>query len=155
MRKQRRRASSPDTAGRVKVLAEFRFRLRQFLRFSEEAAENAGISAQHYQLLQIVEAAPEGLPASVSYVAERMMLRHNSTVELIDRAELAGLVRRLEDGEDHRRAVVALTEEGRRLLSALVAQHWTELKTRGTELHAALEHLLGAIGTAKHRGGTP
>ena len=127
---------------RVQVLAEFRFRLRQFLSFSEEAAEAIGTSAQQYQLLQVIEAAPEGVPASISYIAERMVLRHNSADELVGRAERTGLVRREEDASDHRRALITLTEAGHTTLATLVAQHWVELEQSGLELRKALDRLL-------------
>jgi DNA-binding MarR family transcriptional regulator len=140
----RRRMAGPlELQERVKALAEFRFQLRRFLSFSEEAAEIAGISAQQYQLLQVVAAAPVGVQASISYVAERMVLRHNSAVELVGRAERSGLVRRQEDAADHRRALISLTAEGEAMLEGLVERHWVELESQGPELMMALERLLG------------
>jgi DNA-binding MarR family transcriptional regulator len=127
---------------RVTSLAEFRYQLRRFLSFSEAAAELAGISAQQYQLLQVVAAAPTGRLASISYVAERMVLRHNSAVELVGRAERSGLVCRQEDAVDHRRALISLTPEGEAMLEVLVARHWTELESKGPELMTAMEKLL-------------
>ncbi len=123
-------------------LAEFRYRLRKFLSFSEATAEAAGISAQQYQLLQVIAAAPEGRAASISYVAERMVVRHNSAVELVDRAEKAGLVRRVADESDHRRSLVEITERGGELVARLVAEHLTEVKAEGAELIRTLEALL-------------
>jgi DNA-binding MarR family transcriptional regulator len=70
---------------KLKELAEFRYQLRRFLSFSEVASEATGISAQQYQVLQVIATVPEGRPASISYLAERMMVRHNSAVELVDR----------------------------------------------------------------------
>src|ERR1700729_1509572 len=99
-------------------LAEFRYRLRKFLNFSEMASEAVGISAQQYQVLQVVAAAvPTGRESSISYIAERMVVRHNSAVELVDRAEKAGLVRRVADESDHRRSLVEITGRGVELLS--------------------------------------
>jgi DNA-binding MarR family transcriptional regulator len=112
---------------RLGELAEFRFQLRQFLSFSEISSERHGIQAQQYQLLQVVAAAPPGQPASVSYLADRMVLRHNSTVELVDRAERAGLVRRHTDERDLRRSIIKLTPAGEQLLRAMVAEHVQEL----------------------------
>src|SRR5580704_19584021 len=100
----------------LRTLAEFRYQLRRFLSFSESATEQRGIAAQQYQLIQAVAAVPEGNRASISYLAERMVLRHNSTVELVDRAERAGLVRREPDENDLRRSLVKLTTQGDRLL---------------------------------------
>src|SRR5271167_3966279 len=97
---------------KLKDLSEFRYRLRRFLSFSEMASEAAGISAQQYQVLQVIATVPEGRPASISYLAERMMVRHNSAVELVDRTEKAGLVRRVVDASDHRRSLVEITVRG-------------------------------------------
>ena len=65
--------------------------------------------------------------ASISYIADRMMLRHNSTVELVDRAERAGLVTRRSDERDLRRSIVALTPEGNGILDRLIGAHLAEL----------------------------
>jgi DNA-binding MarR family transcriptional regulator len=113
---------------RLRELAEFRFQLRQFLSFSEIASERHGIQAQQYQLLQVIAAAPSNQPASVSYLADRMVLRHNSTVELVDRAERAGLVRRHTDERDLRRSIIKLTPTGEQLLRTMVAEHVQELE---------------------------
>lgn len=112
---------------RLRELAEFRFQLRQFLSFSEISSERHGIQAQQYQLLQVIAAAPADQPASVSYLADRMVLRHNSTVELVDRAERAGLVRRHTDERDLRRSIIKLTPTGEQLLRSMVAEHIQEL----------------------------
>ena len=133
-------------------LAEFRYRLRKFLSFSEMAAESVGISAQQYQLLQVVAAVPEGQERSISYIADRMMVRHNSAVELVDRAEKSGLVRRIADESDHRRSLVTITERGGELLTLLVGQHLTEVESDGPELIRALRTLMGPrVGTKGKR----
>ncbi|WP_213806943.1 helix-turn-helix domain-containing protein [Granulicella sp. dw_53] len=140
----RRNTAKSKLDERVKVLAEFRYLLRRFLSFSEEAAEAAGTSAQQYQLLQVVAAAPDGEQASISYIAERMVLRHNSAVELVGRAERSGLVSRTEDAADHRRALITLTADGQTLLERLVGSHWAELERQGPGLLEALGNLLTA-----------
>ena len=127
---------------RLHKLAEFRFQLRKFLRFSEIAAEAAGISAQQYQMLQVIAAMPEGQGASISYLADRMILRHNSAVELVDRAVRAGMVRRESDDEDLRRSIVKLMPEGEKVLAQLIPLHLHELDLRGRDLVTALEVLL-------------
>jgi DNA-binding MarR family transcriptional regulator len=142
MTTQKRNAAKRKLNARVKVLAEFRYRLRRFLSFSEETAEAAGTSAQQYQLLQVVAAASEWEQASISYIAERMVLRHNSAVELVGRVERSGLIRRQEDATDHRRALITLTADGEALLERLVSRHWAELERQGPELLKALEQLL-------------
>ncbi len=146
--------SRRDFLEQIQALGEFRYCLRRFMSFSEEAAEAAGTSAQQYQLLQVIAGVPNGVTASISYVAERMVLRHNSAVELVGRAERSGLVQRREDATDHRRALVTLTGAGQGVLESLVALHWTELERQGPELMRTLERLLGDGVTGKRQEGS-
>ena len=125
----------------LKSLAEFRYEMRRFLNFSEAAAERSGIATQQYQLMQVIAAMPEGQDSSISYLAERMVLKHNSMVELVDRAERAGLVKREHDARDLRRSLVRLTPEGSRILDKLVVEHLKELGPRCEPLIAALKNL--------------
>ena len=134
-------------------LAEFRYRLRRFLSFSEMASEAVGISAQQYQVLQVVAAVPTGQESSISYIAERMVVRHNSAVELVDRAEKAGLVRRVADESDHRRSLVEITSRGAEVLSQLVEQHLIEVEAEGPELARTLQRLIGARSGSTRKGG--
>jgi DNA-binding MarR family transcriptional regulator len=134
--------SSSTSIVRLRKLAEFRFQLRKFLRFSETASDAAGVSVQQYQLLQVIAAIPDGQGASISYLADRMILRHNSAVELVDRAVRAGLVRRESDEEDLRRSLVLLTPQGTAMLDRLVTEHLIELDARGHEIVDALESLM-------------
>lgn len=133
---------TPEWTERLRKLAEFRYQMRGFLSFSESAAEVAGISAQQYQLMQVIAAMPEGKGASISYLAERMILRHNSAVELVDRAVRAGLVKRTTDDEDLRRSIVVMTPEGVTLMKRLVDEHLAEIERRGAGITAALEDVL-------------
>jgi len=126
---------------KLKTLAEFRFQLRKFLNFSEMATERRGVAAQQYQLMQVIAAMPDGQQASISYLAERMVLRHNSTVELVDRAERAGLVRREHDESDLRRSLVRLTPHGEEVLNELVIEHLCELGPRCEYLIRSLQNL--------------
>jgi DNA-binding MarR family transcriptional regulator len=107
-------------------LARFRYALRRFLRFSEDAAREAGISPGQYQLLLFLRSFGDR-PPIVAEVAEKLQVRHQSAVGLIDRCERAGLVARHTDAEDGRRVRVALTARGARTLSKLVALHLREL----------------------------
>jgi len=140
MEKQPAAADNPEQR-RLKSLAEFRFQMRKFLSFSEMASERCGIGAQQYQLMQVIAAIPEGQVATITYLADRMILRHNSTVELVDRAERSGLVRRETDERDLRRSVIVLTEQGRSLLDKLVAEHLSDLAPRADSLIEALRNL--------------
>ena len=133
--------ATPSAIEGLQALAEFRFQLRQFLSFSEAASERCGISAQHYQLMQVVASVPPGERASITYIGERMVLRHNSAVELVDRAERANLVRRETDTTDLRRSLVQLTPHGYELLKRLVAEHMAALKAHTAKIISALDEL--------------
>jgi DNA-binding MarR family transcriptional regulator len=126
---------------RLKSLAEFRYQMRKFLSFSEAAAERCGIATQQYQLMQVIAALPEGQHASISYLADRMILKHNSMVELVDRAERAGLVKREHDERDLRRSLVKLTPEGEQILERLVKEHLEELVPKCGNLIESLQNL--------------
>ena len=136
--------ADPGEVPNLLDLAEFRYRLRSFLSFSESAAERHGIQAQQYQLMQVIASLPDGQQASISYLADRMVLRHNSTVELVDRAEKAGLVARQSDPKDLRRSLVRLTPEGVRILRALVGEHIAELRRTGADLIQALQAIMNS-----------
>lgn len=110
-----------------RTLAEFRFALRVFLRFSEDAARSAGLTPNQHQLLLAVRGAPDG-PPTITEVADRLQLRHNSTVELVDRAEAAGLVQRRADPEDRRQQRLSCTRRGERILESLSVAHRDELR---------------------------
>ena len=112
---------------RLRQLAEFRYLLRRFLSFSETEAERCGIAAQQYQLMQVIGSVPAGESASIRFLADRMVLRHNSAVELVDRAERAGLVRRVADQTDLRRSLVALTEQGEAVLERMIDAHLEQI----------------------------
>jgi DNA-binding MarR family transcriptional regulator len=103
-------------------LARFRYALRRFLRFSEEAARRQGISPAQYQLLLFVRSFT-GQPPTVSDLAERLQVLHQSAVGLVDRCERAGLVRRQRDPRDGRRVRVRLNAAGARLVARLAKEH--------------------------------
>ncbi len=138
---------SLDSA-RLKSLAEFRYQMRKFLSFSEQAADRCGIATQQYQLMQVIAALPEGQHASISYLADRMILKHNSMVELVDRAERAGLVKREHDERDLRRSLVRLTAEGETVLEKLVKEHLEELVPQCGTLIEALQNLENSMAGA-------
>ena len=133
---------------RLRQLAEFRYQMRRFLHFSEEAAGGQGMTVQQYQLLQVIAAVPEGVVPNISYVAQRMFLRHNTAVELVARAETDGLVERTVDATDHRKATLSLTATARRGMVRLVEAHLHQLEVSGPELIRALDTLIGAAQVA-------
>ena len=106
-------------------LLALRDELRRFLHWSEQEARVAGLTAAQHQLLLAVRG-HDGDP-TVGDVAGHLLLRHHSAVELIDRAQQAGLVQRLIDAEDHRVVRVGLTADGEARLAGLSAGHVEEL----------------------------
>lgn len=107
-------------------LLTFRTSLRKFLNWSETRAKEAGLTPAQYQLLVAVKG--HGEPPAVGDLAGYLLLRHHSTVELIDRAEDAGLVKRTADANDGRVIRVMLTELGQEKLSRLAPAHFDELR---------------------------
>jgi DNA-binding MarR family transcriptional regulator len=125
----------------LKSLAEFRFELRRFLHFSESAAVGAGLHPQQHQLLLQVAGAPEGAIITIAYAAERLGLKHNSTVELVDRSEREGLLARKVDIGDKRRALLRVTHKGKQVLEKLAGEHARELNELAPRLTAAFERI--------------
>jgi DNA-binding MarR family transcriptional regulator len=111
------------------ALAEFRYQIRRFLRFSEEAARQAGLEPQHHQLMLAVKGAPENIEPRIGYLAEHLQIRHHSAVELVDRLVKRGLIRRIRGDEDRREVHVKLTAKGEHLLKELTLYHRDELRT--------------------------
>jgi DNA-binding MarR family transcriptional regulator len=108
-------------------LLDFRNALRRFLHWSEQAAETAGLSPAQHQLLLVVRGSPEPWGPTIGDIAEQLLVRHNSAVELIDRAEAAGLVQRHRDRDDHRIVRIRLTVRGSNKIQRLSATHLEEL----------------------------
>ena len=125
-----------------RALADFRYQLRRFLSFSNEAARAAGLEPRQHQLLLAVKGMPEGVEATVGTIAERLQTQHHSTVELVDRMEDRGLVRRVRSAGDRRRVLVSLTARGEALLARLSGVHQAEVRSIGPRLLRALEHIV-------------
>ena len=122
-----------------RVLARFRAALRVFLRFSEEAARDAGVTPTQHQLLLAIRGST--VAPTISELAASLQLRHHSTVELIDRAVDAGLVERETDSDDRRRQRLTLTARGEAVLESLSAIHREELRRFREEMAAVLREL--------------
>jgi len=108
-------------------LARFRYGLRRFLRFSEVAVRRANLRPQQYQLLLAIKGFPDRDWVTIGEAAERLQIRHNSAVGLVDRCEKLGLIRREPHPSDRRVIVVKVTEAGEDVLRRLVPLHRDEL----------------------------
>jgi DNA-binding MarR family transcriptional regulator len=126
------------TSAEFRALSEFRYRIRIFLNGSEQAARKAGLEPQQYLFLLAVRGLPEGRTPSIQELAERMQLRHHSVVELADRLERRGLVRRERSKSDRRQVILHLTPRGERILTRLAKQRISELRTSAPALVRAL-----------------
>jgi DNA-binding MarR family transcriptional regulator len=125
-----------------RTLAAFRHGLRQFLAFSEEAARDAGLTPQQHQAILAIKGHARDEAMSVGDLAEHLLVRHNSAVELVNRLASARLVTRTADKADRRRVTLALTAKAEKILAALSAAHLAELKRSGP----LLVDLVGRIG---------
>ncbi|MEO9166831.1 MAG: MarR family transcriptional regulator [Aestuariivirga sp.] len=114
-----------------KALAQFRHELRKFLAFSEKAAVAAGLTGQQHQALLAIRGLSQEGEMSVGELAEILLLRHHSTVELVDRLGKLDLIERVADRADARRVLVHLTPAGKKKLRALSASHIKEIAAIG------------------------
>jgi len=129
-----------------RALAAFRYELRRFVAFSEQAARAAGIEPQQHQLLLAVGGLPAGQRPNIRTLAERLCVQHHTTVALVDKLEERGLVRRERSSEDKREVLVRLSQAGAELLQQLSRQHRGQLQSVGPEMLAALGAILDGRG---------
>jgi DNA-binding MarR family transcriptional regulator len=125
-----------------RTLAEFRHQIRRFLHFSEQAARAHGLNSQQHQLLLALKGLPDEARPTVGALAERLQLRHHSTVELLDRLADHGYVTRRSDPEDRRCVLVELTFQGEAILRKLTRIHHEELHSAGPHLLETLRKLI-------------
>ncbi len=124
------------------ALAEFRYQIRRFLHFSEQAARRAGVEPQQHQLMLALKGAGKG-GSRIRDLAERLQIQHHSTVELIDRLEERQLIRRTRGVDDRREVHVSLTSQGEHVLQELTLHHREELRSAAPGLIAALRQVAG------------
>jgi DNA-binding MarR family transcriptional regulator len=136
----------PLTEPEYLALGEFRYRLRRFLRNMEEATRQLGANPQQYQLVLAIKGLPKDMEPTISHLAERMQLNHNSMVELVDRCEEQNLIRRARSSADRRQVTLSILPEGETLLRKLGVAARQELKENGTIL---VEAILGLTGNGK------
>jgi DNA-binding MarR family transcriptional regulator len=130
------------TTAEFRALAELRHRIRYFLKEGDAAARSAGLEPQQYVMLLAIRGLPEDAPEKIQTLADRLALKHHSAVELIDRLEQRGLVRRARGRVDRRQVLVSLSSKGHRLLERVVRQRIVELRAHGRELVRAIGALL-------------
>ncbi len=136
-----RRKTNTLTKSHYETLASFRYALRRFLRFSEKAAEAERVTAQQHQALLAIKGFPGRGKVTISELAERLQLRHHSTVGLVDRLVKERWVVRGRSSEDRRQVFIELTPAGENLLGRLAHIHHEELQRVGPELIDLLHRL--------------
>jgi len=124
------------------ALAEFRYQIRKFLHFSEQAVQGAGLERGQYQLMLTIKGMPNALRPRIRDVANRMHIQHHSAVELINRLEAGGYVHRERAEEDRREVLLALTAKGEKVLEELAFHHHAELRSAAPGLVAALRRVM-------------
>jgi DNA-binding MarR family transcriptional regulator len=130
------------TLSDYQALAEFRYQIRKFLHFSERAVRASGLERGQYQLMLAIKGMPEGVRPRIRELADRIQVQHHSAVELINRLEAGGYVRRERAQDDRREVLLALTSKGERVLEELAMHHHTELRTSAPTLVAALRRVM-------------
>ncbi len=131
MQQKRRKVTRKVTRTDLAELSEFRYRLRRFLRFSEEILHAEGVTPLQYMLMLHTRAFPDRDWATVGEIAERLQASSHGTVALVTRCETAGLVVRMPSAHDRRQVQVHLTSEGERCLMRLAALHKSEVQSFG------------------------
>ena len=130
------------TLSDYQALAEFRYQIRKFLRSREHAVRATGMELAQYQLMLAIKGIPEGVRPRIREVANRLQIQHHSAVELINRLESGGYVRRERAQDDRREVLLALTPKGERVLEELALHHHDELRSAAPDLVAALRGLM-------------
>jgi DNA-binding MarR family transcriptional regulator len=142
--------SRHDTIGGMKrltlsdyqALAEFRYQIRKFLHFSEKAVQASGLERGQYQLMLAIKGIPEGVRPRIRELATRMQIQHHSAVELVNRLEAGGFVRRDRAQDDRREVLLALTPKGEKVLAELAMHHHEELQSAAPKLVTALRRVM-------------
>lgn len=127
-------------------LLEFRTAIRKFLKYSKTQAAQLGLTPTQHQLLLAIRGHPRKGGATISDIADSLLIRHHSAVELVDRAEAGGLVRRRQDTDDQRVVRLSLTRSGRSKLERISASNLAEIGRLGPEFNdvwQAIERLSG------------
>jgi DNA-binding MarR family transcriptional regulator len=138
-----------------RALADFRFEIRRFLNFSERRAHAAGIEPQQHQALLAIQGLPAHRVATIGVLAERLLIQHHSAVELVNRLEAKGLLRRARGASDRRQVVLTLSRRGEALLRRLTQPHRAELQSARPRLLTALAAALDPDTVSGHTRRNP
>jgi DNA-binding MarR family transcriptional regulator len=134
--------STGVTTAEYRALAELRYRIRLFLREGDAQARTAGLEPQQYLLLLAVRGLPSETDATIVNLAQRLVLKHHSVVELVDRLAAHGYVRRTRSRDDRRKVFVSLLPRGMKLVEKVARHRISELRTSGVQLVTAIDALL-------------
>jgi DNA-binding MarR family transcriptional regulator len=138
-----------DDRGYENLLAS-RVALQRFLRWSQEQAAVAGLTTAQHQLLLVRRIHPDPPSPTIGELASYLLIRHHSAVQLADRVEALGLVRRHRDDDGRRLVRLQLTPAGARRRAALGAAHLEELRRLASLATAAAAGLDAAAGAEPH-----
>jgi len=130
------------TKSEYQMLASFRYHLRRFLQFSEEAAQAAGLTPRQYQALLAIKGSGQQERLTIGELAEQLQIVHHAAVELVDRLSAQNLVERQYGVEDRRKVFVQLSRTGSTILDKLSAAHRAELRRLSPGLLPLLENLI-------------
>jgi DNA-binding MarR family transcriptional regulator len=125
-----------------RVLANFRYEVRRYLTYSEQAARAAGIEPHQHQALLAIKGLPRDSKATVGALAERLQIQHHSAVELTDRLERNGYIRRVRSRADRREVILRLTGKAQKIVRELSMPYRAELYEAGRRVLQALEAAL-------------
>lgn len=131
----------PASKSDYEILAEFRYALRRFLRFSESAARKAGLTPQQHQALLAIKGFPGRERVTVGELAERLQVRHHSAVGLVDRLEAAKLIHRSPGTDDRRKVYISMTARGDAVIEKLSALHHEELLRLTPQLQSLIARI--------------
>src|SRR6476660_3433862 len=135
----------PLTVADYQALAELRYQIRRFVHFSEQASRTAGLEPQQHQLMLALKGLPRGTRPRIGELAERLQIRHHSTVELVNRLATHGYVQRQQGENDRREVLLTLTHKGERVLRELSLYHRAELRNKEPALFGALRRVMRSI----------
>ncbi|MBV9673432.1 MAG: MarR family transcriptional regulator [Verrucomicrobia bacterium] len=142
MRAPKQTSSHLLTKAEYEMLARFRYHLRRFLQFSQEAAQTAGVTPRQYQALLAIKGFPDRDFVTVGELAEQLQIVHHAAVELINRLAAQNLVERQPDPDDRRKVLVKLSRSGTKVLGKVSAAHRLEIRRLGPGLLPLLESLV-------------